>query len=128
MNFALYFNCYFNGINEEKIVCTYKITGTKNTHYPFQLHKLKNIVLDQWDDLSIYATLNDAIKTLLHELFSEDIVEAINHGQSFLNTRNILKKIVSGKTSISIGALDHEGLQIPEYDIILEELIETQHR
>jgi hypothetical protein len=125
MEVAVHFNCYLTEGNSEKTVCTFKIIVTKNRQYPFHLYKLENIILDQWDKLAIYTSMNEAIRTLLHELFSSDINKAIHYGQLVLNTQDILKKIINGKMSISIATTDHRELPTPDFDFILEELIEN---
>lgn len=126
MELAVHFNCYLTDSNSEKTVCTFKVIVTKNKHHPFHLYRLENIVLDQWQKLAIYTSMNEAIRTLLHEIFSADINKAIHYGQLVLNTQSILKKIINGKMSISIATTDHKELLTPDFDFILEELLENQ--
>jgi hypothetical protein len=126
MDQEVYFNCYLTNDNREKTVCTFKIIVTNDKPYPFHLYKLGNIVLDQWHQLSIYNSMSNAIRTLLNDLFSTDIVKAIQCGQLTLNTQTILKKILNGKMSISIATVDHREMPVREFDFILEELIENR--
>jgi hypothetical protein len=70
--------------------------------------------------------MSNAIRTLLNDLFSTDIVKAIQCGQLTLNTQTILKKILNGKMSISIATVDHREMPVREFDFILEELIENR--
>ncbi|MFD1001043.1 hypothetical protein ACFQ21_17080 [Ohtaekwangia kribbensis] len=126
MEVTVLFNCYLSDRNSEKTVCTFKIILTKNRENPFHLYKLENIVLDQWQKLNINTTMNGAVRTLLQELFSSDINKAIHYGQLVLNTQGILKKIINGKMAISIGTADTKELLTPDFDFILEELIENQ--
>lgn len=125
MEVTVLFNCYLSGYNSEKTVCTFKIIVTKNQENPFHLYKLKNFVLDRWQKLSIYASMNEALRTLLQELFSSDINKAIHYGQLVLNTQGILNKITGGKMAITIGTTCNKELLLPDFDFILEELIEN---
>lgn len=124
MEIAVLFNCYLTERDSEKTVCTFKIIVTRNGENPFHLYKLENNVLDQWQKLNIYASMNGAVRMLLRELVSSDINKAIHYGQLVLNTQGILNKIVNGKMAISIGTSDNKGLT-PDFDFILEELIEN---
>jgi hypothetical protein len=128
MELAVHFNCYLVEGNSEKTVCTFKIIVTENKQYPFHLYRLENIILDQWYRLAIYTSMNEAIRMLLQELFSADINKAIHYGQLVLNTQPILKKIINGKTSLSIATTDHREMTTPDFDFILEELIENHSR
>jgi len=126
---TVHFNCYLTHNNGNiKSVCTYKIIVTRNGQYPYHLYILKNILLDQWQKLANYSSMNDAIKTMVHELFSIDINKAIHHGQLVLNTQSILKKIISGKMSISIATADCERPHAADFDFILEELVENKNQ
>lgn len=126
MEQQVYFNCYLTNNNNEKIVCTFKIIITADKLHPYHLYKLGNIVLDQWHQLSIYNSMSNAIRMLLHDLFSVDIAKAIQRGQLMLNTQTILKKILNGKMSISIATADHQDIPLRDFDFILEELIENR--
>lgn len=125
MELAIHFNCYLVEGSNEKTVCTFKVIVTQNRQHPFHLYRLENIILDQWHKLAIYTSMNEAIRMLLQELFSAEINKAIHYGQLVLNTQPILKKIISGKTSISIATTDHIEQTTPDFDFILEELIEN---
>lgn len=123
MNNPVYFNCFFTDDEAEDTVCTYKIVSSKNSHYPFTLYKLINIVSDQWEHVSSHTSVNDAVTILTGELFNREIRNAIDHGQAFLNTDDILAKIAQGKISISIGAINHREFIIPRFDVVLDELL-----
>ena len=126
INLPLYFNCCCMYEDADEKIYTYKIESNENDQYPFQLFKLKNSVPGQWDDLSVYASLHDAIKILLHELFSPGIAEAIGHGQTFLNVESILTLINHGSSSITISNLGNNNVLLGHYDIILDNLLQTE--
>ncbi|MFD0997767.1 hypothetical protein ACFQ21_00550 [Ohtaekwangia kribbensis] len=126
MNNPIYFNCFFTDDDAEDAVCTYKIVSFKNAIYPFVLYRLKNIVADQWEKLAGFASANDAVKNLAHELFRGDTLKAIDLGQVFLNTEDIMAKINQGSISISIGAVRHRAFLIPRFDINLDDLVQVR--
>jgi hypothetical protein len=125
MNNPIYFNCFFTDDESEDTVCTYKIVSSKNIQYPFRLYKLTNIVSDQWEHVSSHISVNDAVTILTGELFPGNVRNAINHGQAFLNTDDILAKIAQGKISISIGAINHREFLIPRFDVVLDKLLQV---
>lgn len=125
-NNPIYFNCFFTDDDAEDAVCTYKIVSLKNSIYPFVLYRLKNIVADQWENLSGFASVNDAVKKLVHGLFKGDTLKAINLGHVFLNTEEIMSKINQGRISISIGAVRHRAFLTPRFDVILDELVQVR--
>jgi hypothetical protein len=126
-NLPVYFNCFCVDHNHEEKVCTYKIVHHEDARHPFRLLRLKNMVSDQWEDMSVYASLSDAIRILVHELFTPDITEAIRHGQAFLNVESILEKIEAGDDTISISNLGNENAFNLNYDIIVEDLISSDN-
>ncbi len=126
MNSPVYFNCFFTDDNAEDTVCTYKIVSLKNAIYPFVLYRLKNIVADQWEKLSGFASANDAVEKLVHELFKGDTLKAIDLGHVLLNTEDIMAKINQGRISISIGASRHRAFLTPRFDIDLDDLVQAR--
>jgi hypothetical protein len=101
-NRPIYFNCFFfKEINAEPF-SVYKIQGTQNVQYPFQLFKRIGNEPARWENLSIYATINDSVGVLLKELFSVELSDEVYHGQALIDPAAILQKIDLGETSISI--------------------------
>ena len=81
--------------------------------------------MDQWQAMSIYTTMSDAIRTLLHGVFEANVLKAIQCDQLTLNVKTILIEILNGKMTISIATAGHEKIPMHEFDFILEELVEN---
>ena len=120
----LYFNCFFFDKENKKAVFTYRIDGTQNQQYPFQLSKRGGDGPLGWQNLSIYASVHDSVGILLKELFSEELSDEVYHGQASIDPAVILEKITHGERIISIyDETDNEAFRL-EYDVAFEDLIQ----
>ena len=120
----VYFNCYFFDKGNDKTVYTYKIGASQVTQHPFQLFRLLNKDAGNWQNLSVYASVNDALKVLLKEFFTQELSDEIDHGQVTVNPARIVEKIDRGERSVSIyGATNNEAFRL-EIDIDFEALVE----
>lgn len=123
MELTVYFNCHLG--SHEKAACIFKIVIANDAPYPFHLYRLENAVANEWQRMSVYPNMSDAIGTLLYELYSVSIVKAIRHGNLILNTQTILTEIISGKMLISIVSLRHKKLHASGFDFVLEDLVDN---
>jgi hypothetical protein len=120
----IYLNCFFFETESGKVVHTYKIEASNITPHPFQLFKLNKDVADEWENLSVYASVEDAVMILLKELFSRDLEDEIIHGQASMNPAEIMKKINDGDRSVSIyGSTNNETFRL-EFDVDFQQLVE----
>jgi hypothetical protein len=120
----VYFNCYFFDKKSEKSAYTYKIEESKILEHPFQLFKLVSKAGGEWQNLSVYVSVDDAIKILLRELFSKELIDEVYHGQAVINPSEILEKINRGERSVSIyGSTNNEAFRL-EFDVVFEDLVE----
>lgn len=118
--FPLYFNCHFFRSQGPPETFIYKIDSSDVQAHPFQLFRRNNQV---WENLSVYASIADAVRTLLKELFSSELADEINHGQAIINPAEILEKIEQGDRTVSIGGPQNERFRM-EFDVDFEDLVE----
>lgn len=118
--FPLYFNCHFFKSLGAQAVYTYKIDHSSVDAHPFQLFRR---TAGGWENLSVYASLSDAVRTLLKELLSAELSDEISHGQATINPREIMDKIHHGETTISIGGHQNDSFRI-QLDVTFEDMVE----
>jgi hypothetical protein len=120
----LYFNCcFFNDIDGGSIQ-RYKIDESRIYEHPFQLFRLVSVIEMKWENLSVYATLDDAIRIFLRELFTKELSDEVYHGQAVVNPAMILEKIHQGERSVSIyGSTNNEAFRF-EFDVEFDALVE----
>lgn len=124
MKMPIYFACHFFNEDNREIVYMYKINTSDSDAHPFQLYKLVEGENSKWQNLSVYASVHDAVKVFLKELFSKDLREDIGVGQAIVNPREILKRLDDGERFVSIcGPNNLQGFQ-PECDVIFNDLVE----
>ena len=116
----LYFNCHFFKGPGGLLRHTYKIDASGVQVHPYQLFRLDD---DKWENLSVYATISDAVRTLLKELPSAKLADEIKHGQAVINPAEILQRIEQGERTVSIGGPRNEKFRI-EFDIDFDDLVE----
>ncbi len=116
----LYFNCHFIKSLDAAVIYKYKIDASDVHAHPYQLFKRQ---IDGWQNLSIYASISDAVITLLKELFSVELADEVNHGQASINPGEILDKINQGERIISISGEDNRMFKM-EFDVKFEDLVE----
>lgn len=116
----LYFNCHFFKSLGTEAVYTFKIDHSTADAHPFQLFRRTT---DQWENLSVYASITDTVRTLLKELLSAELSDEISHGQATINPREIIDKIHQGETTISIGGHQDDGFRL-QMDVTFEDMIE----
>lgn len=116
----LYFNCHFFKSMGAQAIYRYKI-DVSNTHaHPYQLFR-RNV--NGWENLSVYASISDAVRILLKELFSRELADEIDHGQATVNPGEILEKINRGDRTVSIGGPESEMFRM-EFDVNFEDMVE----
>jgi hypothetical protein len=123
-NLPVYFNCLLLRNRNARHASMYKIQFSQNQQYPFQLLKQRNGEPGRWENLSVYATIDDAVIVLLKELCSADLTDEVYHGQASLNPGPILQKIVSGESGVSIYDSKDQDAFDPDRDIAFEDLID----
>ena len=85
----LYFNCSFFRSLGLKAVYSYKIDSSNIVAHPYQLFRRRN---ELWENLSVYASVKDAVMILLKELFSGELADEVNHGQAIINPDEVMEK------------------------------------
>jgi hypothetical protein len=118
--FPLYFNCHFFKSLGTQAVYTYKIDHSTAGAHPFQLFRR---IANRWENLSVYASISDAVRTLLKELFSAELADEVSHGQATINPHEIIDKIQHGQTTISIGGHQDDGFRV-QMDVTFEDMVE----
>ena len=125
IEFPLYFNCYFLSKDKKEGVVRFKIELSEIQVHPFQLFKIQNNDGGAtWQNLSVYASLSDALQILLKELYSEDLLEEVNHGQARVSPDMILDKINQGDRSVSLFGESETGSFRMEFGIAFDDLIQ----
>lgn len=119
----LYFNCHFSKSLGEEAMLSYKIDNSNLPVHPYQLFRRKG---DEWENLSVYASIRDAVMILLKELFSSELADEIDHGQATVNPGKIMEKISHGNKTVSIyGSSNNEMFRI-DFDVDFEDLVERK--
>ena len=103
-----------------KAIYRYKIDASNIEAHPYQLFRRET---NGWQNLSVYASISDAVMILLKELFSSELADEINHGQATINPGEILEKINRGERTVSISGLQNERFRI-EFDVDFQDLVE----
>ena len=116
----LYFNCHFIKSLDTAVMYKYKIDSSDVHAHPYQLFRRQ---IDGWQNLSVYASVSDAVMTLLKELFSVELADEVSHGQASINPGEILEKIMQGERIISIAGGSNKKFKM-EFDIEFEDLVE----
>ena len=116
----LYFNCHFFKSLGVETIYKYKIDASSVHAHPYQLFRRE---IDAWQNLSVYASINDAVMILLKELFSSELADKVYHGQAIVNPAEILDKIKHGERLISISGSDNEVFKM-EFEVNFDDLIE----
>ena len=116
----LYFNCHFFKSLGAESIYRYKIDASNIQAHPYQLFKHNT---NEWQNLSVYASVSDAVMILLKELFSSELADEVNHGQATINPGEILEKINRGERMVSIGGPQNEMFRI-EFDVNFQDLVE----
>ena len=125
LKMPIYLNCHFFKAESVKNIYVYRIVASGIKLHPFQLFRLKDEG-GAWENLSVYATVNDAIMILLKELFTAELAEEIIHGQATVNPAEIMEKINRGDRSISLyGSAQNEMFRL-DLDVDFEDLIERK--
>ena len=118
----LYFNCSFFRSLGLKAVYSYKIDGSNIVAHPYQLFRRQN---ELWENLSVYASVKDAVMILLKELFSGELADEVNHGQAIINPDEVMEKISLGKPVSIHGTSNNEMFKI-DFDVNFEDLVERK--
>lgn len=119
----LYFSCrFFRSLGAEAMY-SYKIDNSDLPAHPYQLFRRE---ADEWKNLSVYASIRDAVMILLKELFSNELIDEIDHGQATVNPGKIMEKINRGDKTVSIyGSSNSEMFRI-DFDVDFEDLVERK--
>lgn len=116
----LYFDCHFFKTLGKEAVYTYKIDHSTAEAHPFQLFRR---IANRWENLSVYASISDAVRTLLKELFSAELSDEVDHGQATINPREVMDKIAQGDRTISIGGHQNDTFRI-QMDVTFDDMVE----
>jgi hypothetical protein len=123
-NLPVYLNCYFFPGKGDKII--FKIDESTLHAHPYQLFKSNNEGLGDWENLSVYESVDDAVMTLLKDLVTEELADEIVHGQATLNPDDLMERINRGDRSVSIlGRPESDSLR-EDSDIDFGDLIERK--
>lgn len=120
----IYLKCRFFNAEDASTVYTFKIGASGVEAHPFQLYRLKDDGLGNWDNLSVYASVDDAVMVLLKELLSTELTEEIYHGQATVNPAEIVEKINGGIRSVAIYNDSKREVFRFDIDVNFEDLIE----
>lgn len=116
----LYFNCYINSSGVERKLC-YLIDASNIAAHPYQLFKYNSNV---WENLSVYASIRDAVMILLKELLSGELADEVNHGQATVNPNEILDRITQGERTVSIYSSSNYEMFRIDFDVMFDDLVE----
>lgn len=120
----IYIICHFQNAEHVQVDYNYKIDSSDVQVHPYQLYKRD--VDHAWINLSIYASIEDAIMVLLKELFSIELADQINHGQATINTSEIMEKINRGDRSVFVyDSMYNSACQL-NIDVNFEDLVERK--
>ena len=122
----IYLKCRFFDAEDASMVYTFKIGTSGVEAHPFQLYRLKDDGTGNWENLSVYASVDDAVMVLLKELLSAELTEEIYHGQATINPAEIIEKINLGERSIAIFNDKLGALFKLDIDVSFEDLIERK--
>jgi hypothetical protein len=127
LRLPIYLNCQFFDVSSIKSdTYVYKVDQSGVALHPFQLFKLKDDSSGMWENLSVYATVDDAIMVLLKELITAELADEVNHGQATVNPAEIMEKINRGERSVSLyGSGQNEMFRL-DFDVDFEDLIERK--
>lgn len=122
----IYFKCRFFESENARTVYTYKIDESGIEAHPCQLFRLKDDGSGSWENLSVYASVEDTVMVLLKELLSTELTEEVYHGQATINPDEIVEKINLGERSVTIyNDTRHELFRL-DIDVSFEDLIERK--
>ena len=126
LKLPIYLNCHFFKTKTDKATYVYKVDASNIMLHPFQLFRLNDDSSGSWENLSVYASVDDAVKVMLKELFTSELVDEVNHGQATINPAEIMEKINHGNRSISLyRTTQGEGFTL-DVDVNFEDLIERK--
>lgn len=94
----LHFKCFFNRSNQIEHYL-FRIDRSNIAVHPYQLFRYTN---EHWVNMSVYASIRDAVRVFLKELMSTELKEEVAHGQATLNPDEIIRKVAAGETTIVI--------------------------
>jgi hypothetical protein len=120
----IYLKCRFFDAEDASTVYTFKIGASGVEAHPFQLYRLKDDGLGNWENLSVYASVDDAVMVLLKELLSAELTDEIYHGQATINPAEIIEKINFGERTIAIFNDKARELFRLDIDVSFKDLIE----
>lgn len=118
----VYVKCHFSEGENKNVINVYKIDRSDVRAHPFQL--FRRAENNNWENLSVYATVNDAVMVLLKELFSADLEDEVNHGQATINTGAILAKINDGDQTVTIFGSSNNAMFRLNVDVNFENLVD----
>jgi hypothetical protein len=124
MKLPIYFNCYFQNRKSESTANIYRIEASLVDVHPYQLFKWIGTEPCHWENMSVYASVSDAVMVILKELFSKELSAEIDHGQATINPAEILQKIEQGEKSISIYDVTNKRALLLEVGVAFEDLVQ----
>lgn len=122
----IYVSCHSFETKNEQAIDVYKIDVSNVDAHPFQLFRLKKNGSGDWENLSVYASVEDAVMVLLKELFSHELAEEINHGQATVNPSEIVAKINLGERSVAIYSSAKNEMFRLNFDVDFEDMVDRK--
>src|SRR5688500_10824530 len=104
LQMPVYLNCHLFKTESDRHLYVYRTDASGVKAHPFQLFKLKGNYSGAWENLSVYATVDDAVMILLKELFTAELKDEIIHGQATVNLSEIMERINRGDSFVSLYA------------------------
>lgn len=118
----VYIKCSFNFRGGSKKY-SFKIDNSNILAHPFQLFRSNGTA---WENLSVYASISDAVMILLKELITGELADEIGHGQAVVNPEAILAKIARGNKTVSIYGSTEKQISLESDDVNFEDLVERK--
>ena len=124
VNFPIYISCHF--FPGKSTRCVYQITKSTVEQHPYQLFKSSDVDSTEWENLSVYASIEDAVMIVLKDLVGVELAGEIIHGQATINPSHIITKIDRGEHIVSIfGSVPNDSFR-QDLDVNFEDLVERK--
>ncbi|RAW01991.1 hypothetical protein [Pseudochryseolinea flava] len=124
INFPVYITCYF--FPGKSSLNVYRIVRSAVELHPYQLFRSNGISSVEWENLSVYASVEDAVMIVLRDLAGEELADDILHGQATVNPDAILQRINRGERMVSICVSSKYGRSKDNCDVNFIDLIDRK--
>lgn len=123
VNFPVYISCHFFSGKTRSV---YQIAKSTVELHPYQLFRSSDVDSTEWENLSVYATIEDAVMIVLKDLVGDELAGEIMHGQATVNPSNVITRIDSGAHIVSIfGSVPNDSFR-QDLDVNFEDLVERK--